>query len=99
MDTNTLAQFEEDRAIMVEKVKSALDQLQANLNGLNRNLETMNAIGSQFEGPSHLWDSFHKTIAATSSPSNSQQRDSFRKELSPILDESDVQSMGEEERL
>lgn len=99
MDTNTLAQFEEDKAIMVEKVKSALDQLQANLNGLNRNLETMNAIGSQFEAPSHLWDSFHKTIAATSSPSNPQQRDSFRKELSPISDTSDIQSMGEEERL
>ncbi|KAI8987400.1 hypothetical protein BDF20DRAFT_910027 [Mycotypha africana] len=61
METRT--PFEEEKAALLDKAIYALDQLHTNLNSLQRNLETINGIGFQFEGPTHLWTSFHDVLS------------------------------------
>lgn len=64
-------QFEEQRAIILEKSVANFEQIKNNLNILNRNLEVINSIGLEFESPAHLWDSFHKAIG----PSEEETKD------------------------
>lgn len=90
--------FTEDRENLIKKATLGFDQLNSNLNSFNRNLETINAIGSQFEASSHLWSSFHKAIT---SEDNIVEKpvDSETKEPQPLLVDMMEPSLGEEERI
>ncbi|CAO3621261.1 unnamed protein product [Cunninghamella blakesleeana] len=54
------SQFEIDHTKLLEKISQSLDLLIGNLNELNRNLEIVNSIGKEFEGPANVWHQFHK---------------------------------------
>ncbi|CEP15339.1 hypothetical protein [Parasitella parasitica] len=97
MESTARAQYEEDKAKLLEKVKSSLDQLQANLNSINRNLESANAVGSQFQASSYLWSSFHKVIAP--STDNIARQSPNTKDALPSAKELEEKSLGEEQRL
>ncbi|KAI8640910.1 hypothetical protein BD408DRAFT_419009 [Parasitella parasitica] len=97
MDSTTRAQYEEDKAKLLEKVKFSLDQLQTNLNSINRNLESANAVGSQFQASSYLWSSFHKVIAP--STDHSARQPASAKDILPLTKELEGKSLGEEQRL
>ncbi|KAI8067914.1 hypothetical protein BC940DRAFT_299852 [Gongronella butleri] len=64
------SQFEIDHAKLLEKVSQGLDQLSTNINHLNRNLETINTIGSEFEAPAYLWEEFHQAVMTPENPIN-----------------------------
>ncbi|KAL9554064.1 hypothetical protein MBANPS3_002986 [Mucor bainieri] len=101
MDTSrNLDTFHEERSSQLEEVKAGLERLTANMNAMVRNMETMNAIGSQFGASAHLWTSFHKTI---SRPSNTFEQqpitNSANDASSSLARDLDERSMGEEERL
>ncbi|ORX54386.1 hypothetical protein DM01DRAFT_1335532 [Hesseltinella vesiculosa] len=64
------SQFEVDHAKLLEKVTQGLDQLVTNLNHLNRNLETINTIGNEFEAPAYLWSQFHTAVMTPDNPIN-----------------------------
>lgn len=87
-------QFEEERAKILEKALSGLDQISSNLNVLNRNIETINSIGTQFGAPAQLWSSFHKAIGATESEKLKANNDDIIKENSDVS-----LSVGENERI
>lgn len=101
MDTSrNLDAFHEERSDQLEQVKAGLDRLQMNMNAMVRNMETMNAIGSQFGASAHLWTSFHKTISRPVSTFEQQPISKTIKDASPLLAQDlDERSMGEEERL
>ena len=102
MDTSrNLDAFHEERSNQLEQVKAGLDRLQMNMNAMVRNMETMNAIGSQFGASAHLWTSFHKTI---SRPVNTFEQQpiaskSIKDASLSLAQDLDERSMGEEERL
>ncbi|KAI9364207.1 hypothetical protein BD770DRAFT_379503 [Pilaira anomala] len=58
-------QFEEQRQELLVKAFAGLDQMKNNLDILNRNIDVINAIGSQFKAPALLWDSFHKALGTS----------------------------------
>jgi hypothetical protein len=89
--------FKEDRENLLQKALSGLDQLNSNLNSFNRNLETINAIGSQFEASSHLWSSFHKAITSAGN-TKTKPNESTIKDPQPSFVDLDP-SLGEEERI
>lgn len=101
METNrNLDAFHEERSNQLEQVKAGLDRLQLNMNAMVRNMETMNAIGSQFGASAHLWTTFHKTI--TQSVNTFEQQPiakSMNNTSSSLARDLDERSMGEEERL
>lgn len=101
MDTSrNLDAFQEERSNQLEQVKAGLDRLQMNMNAMVRNMETMNAIGSQFGASAHLWTSFHKTISRPASTVEQQPITTSNKDASPsLVRDLNERSMGEEERL
>ncbi|ORZ20692.1 hypothetical protein BCR42DRAFT_409298 [Absidia repens] len=62
--------FEIERDKLMEKVSQGLGQLVGSLGDLNRNLETVNTIGKEFEAPANVWHQFHQSVMApdTTSP-------------------------------
>lgn len=58
-------QFEEEKQELLVKALAGFDQIKNNLDILNRNMDVVNAIGSQFKAPALLWDSFHKALGAS----------------------------------
>ncbi|GAN07172.1 hypothetical protein MAM1_0151c06665 [Mucor ambiguus] len=101
MDTSrNLDTFYEERSNQLEEVKAGLERLKVNMNAMVRNMETMNAIGSQFGASAHLWTSFHKTISRPPSTFEQQPINQSAKDASSSLARDlDERSMGEEERL
>ena len=89
------AQFEEERAKILEKAQLGLDQINNNLNRLNRNIETINSIGKQFEAPAQLWGSFHKAIGA----SDIDLKNHMAPDLSIVENSNKPVSEGENERI
>lgn len=93
--------FQENKQKLYDKALSSFEQLNSNLNSLNRNLETINDIGSQFKAPANLWSSFHETMKLTNDqnetvPEREETRSSVPKSLSVDLEDP---SLGEEDRL
>ncbi|KAK4516059.1 uncharacterized protein ATC70_011020 [Mucor velutinosus] len=101
METSrNLDAFYEERSNQLEQVKAGFDRLKVNMNAMIRNMETMNAIGSQFGASAHLWTSFHKTISRPVTTFEQQPIAKPVKGASPSLARDlDERSMGEEERL
>lgn len=92
------AQFEEEKAKILEKALAGLDQITSNLNVLNRNIETINSIGTQFEAPAQLWSSFHTAVGATAS--EKQQYTEQQSQQGTLEGNSDAPvSIGENERI
>ncbi|KAI9473587.1 MAG: hypothetical protein EXX96DRAFT_578591 [Benjaminiella poitrasii] len=95
----TRKNFDQDKQILLEKAVTGLEQLHSNLNNLNRNLETINAIGSQFEEPAHLWNSFHgllkKNVELIRDGSNKGQNETSK----ITFDITEYSSITTEERL
>jgi DASH complex subunit DAD1 len=89
--------FEEDKEKLFQKALSGLDQLNSNLNGLNRNLDTINAIGSQFEASSHLWSSFHKAITSADGTKTVPNETMIENHQEVLVDMEP--SLGEEQRI
>ncbi|KAI9033564.1 hypothetical protein CLU79DRAFT_882719 [Phycomyces nitens] len=55
--------FENEYDALMDQAFQGFDQLQYNMNLLNKNLETLNAIGREFQQPAKLWETFHRGIA------------------------------------
>ncbi|KAI8989407.1 hypothetical protein BDB01DRAFT_848581 [Pilobolus umbonatus] len=70
-----LSQFEEDKQELLNKAISGIIQLTSNLDSLNRNLETVNTIGSQFKPPAYLWESFHEAITISETDTDKEAAD------------------------
>ncbi|KAG2233164.1 hypothetical protein BDF21DRAFT_414231 [Thamnidium elegans] len=83
------AQFDEQRAAILEKSVAGLEQIKNNLDILNRNLEVINSIGLQFQSPAHLWDSFHKAIGPSEEEPKKDERNK-ESSTSPPLTESSM---------
>ncbi|KAF1799230.1 hypothetical protein V8B55DRAFT_1518329 [Mucor lusitanicus] len=96
-NSKNLDAYYEERLTQLEEVKTGLERLKVNMNAMVRNMETMNAIGSQFGASAHLWTSFHKTISRPSS--TFEQQPIARPTSSLLARDLDERSMGEEERL
>ncbi|KAL0086035.1 hypothetical protein J3Q64DRAFT_1739054 [Phycomyces blakesleeanus] len=61
MDNRT--SFENEYDALMDQAYQGFDQLLYNMNLLNKNLETLDAIGREFQQPAKLWESFHRGIA------------------------------------
>ncbi|KAG0050721.1 hypothetical protein BGZ83_004505 [Gryganskiella cystojenkinii] len=57
------AAFESERARLVTDINLEMSQVIANVNNLNRNLETIITIGQEFEQLSLLWKNFHASTS------------------------------------
>ncbi|KAI8085088.1 uncharacterized protein BX664DRAFT_338497 [Halteromyces radiatus] len=74
--------FDIEHGKLLEKVSQGLDQLIGNLGHLNRNLETVNTIGNEFEAPAKLWHQFHTAVMAPDT------RTSLPQESTPVIEPS-----------
>ncbi|KAK3807825.1 MAG: hypothetical protein J3Q66DRAFT_84946 [Benniella sp.] len=52
---------EADRARIITEIKLGLGQVTTNITILNRNLDTINTIGQEFDQLAGLWKHFHAT--------------------------------------
>ncbi|KAI7900643.1 uncharacterized protein BX663DRAFT_517102 [Cokeromyces recurvatus] len=96
----TRKNFDQDKQLLLEKALIGLEQLHSNLNNLNRNLETINAIGLQFEAPAHLWSSFHKSIKVNVEPESTKSNAMQKEHSKTIFDNTTrYSSLTTEERL
>ncbi|GAB5591927.1 Dolichyl-diphosphooligosaccharide-protein glycosyltransferase subunit dad1 [Umbelopsis nana] len=67
------APFERERDALLENVSQALEQVITNMAHLNRNLETINTIGKDFDNVASLWREFHTAIVTDSNASNGNE--------------------------
>ncbi|SAL97299.1 hypothetical protein [Absidia glauca] len=54
--------FEKERDKLMEGVSHGLQQILSGLDDLNRNLESVNTIGLEFEAPAKVWQQFHTFV-------------------------------------
>lgn len=54
--------FEIERDKLMEDVSHGLQQILSGLDELNRNLESVNTIGHEFEAPAKVWHQFHTLV-------------------------------------
>ncbi|GJJ68467.1 DASH complex subunit DAD1 [Entomortierella parvispora] len=57
------AAFEAERSRLVSDINMEMSQVIANVNNLNRSLETIITIGQEFEQLSQLWKNFHASAS------------------------------------
>lgn len=67
------APFEKERDTLLENVAQSLEQVITNMAHLNRNLETINTIGKDFDNVASLWREFHTAIVTDSNASNANE--------------------------
>ncbi|KAG2173750.1 hypothetical protein INT43_005170 [Umbelopsis isabellina] len=70
---DTRPPFERERDNLLENVTQGLEQVIANMAHLNRNLETINTIGKDFDNVASLWREFHSAIVTDSNVSNGNE--------------------------
>lgn len=70
---DTRPPFERERDNLLENVTQGLEQVIANMAHLNRNLETINTIGKDFDNVASLWREFHSAIVTDSNASNGNE--------------------------
>jgi hypothetical protein len=67
------APFEKERDALLENVSQGLEQVITNMAHLNRNLETINTIGKDFDNVASLWREFHTAIVTDSTAPNGNE--------------------------
>jgi chlorite dismutase len=70
------APFERERDALLDNVSQGLEQVITNMAHLNRNLETINTIGKDFDNVASLWREFHAAIVTDSNASNGNEEHS-----------------------
>ncbi|CAO3668417.1 unnamed protein product [Umbelopsis vinacea] len=70
------APFERERDALLDNVSQALEQVITNMAHSNRNLETINTIGKDFDNVASLWREFHAAIVTDSNASNGNEEHS-----------------------
>lgn len=93
--------FQESKQKLYEKALSSFEQLNSNLNSMNRNLETISDIGTQFKAPAHLWNSFHEAVKSSNSTNETvdEPKEITSDVPKPLLIDLEDSSLGEEDRL
>ncbi|RIB08988.1 DASH complex subunit Dad1-domain-containing protein [Gigaspora rosea] len=80
METNDRTAFQKQKETMINDIALGLEQVINNMNVLNKNLESVIAIGKEFENVSSLWKNFNRAIITSASdedlnvlPANNEQ--------------------------
>ncbi|KNZ56353.1 uncharacterized protein VP01_2425g2 [Puccinia sorghi] len=62
--------FDNQRLKLIAEISESIGKLYTNLNALNRNIESVNLVGSQFENVYSLWSKFEQVISVPSTSAN-----------------------------
>ncbi|PHH66701.1 hypothetical protein CDD81_6538 [Ophiocordyceps australis] len=62
-ETGAKSDFEQQREILVNEISLSFEQVLANINKLNRSLESVIAVGNEFSSVEALWSQFEGVMA------------------------------------
>ncbi|MBW0501447.1 hypothetical protein O181_041162 [Austropuccinia psidii MF-1] len=81
--------FDNQRLKWIAEISESIGRLYTNLNSLNRNIESVNVVGKQFENVYDLWSKFEQVIgaqpAAGHPSSNEHSQHAFAAQSQPTL--------------
>lgn len=90
------ATFKQEKARLMKEVFQGFNRLNSNLEILNRNLDTVNAIGNQLNEPLKAWNELHEELETKPT---AEKSDSSLDPFAPPSSYSTPRSMREEQRL
>ncbi|PHH83104.1 hypothetical protein CDD82_3514 [Ophiocordyceps australis] len=61
--TATKSDFEQQREMLVNEISASFEQVLANINKLNRSLESVITVGNEFSSVEALWSQFEGVMA------------------------------------
>ncbi|CAG8608324.1 2280_t:CDS:2, partial [Acaulospora morrowiae] len=67
MDTIERTPFQKQREILINDIALGIEQVINNMAVLNKNLESVVAIGREFENVANLWKNFNNAIITSAS--------------------------------
>ncbi|EER24553.1 hypothetical protein CISG_02830 [Coccidioides immitis RMSCC 3703] len=70
--------FEQQRAELLREISLSFEQVLQNINRLNRNLESVIAVGNEFSSVEALWSQFENVMAKDGEGSGEKEHDEER---------------------